>query len=96
MKPHFPTAVIQVYGPNNISRLNSILMLCDCVGERLKYKLKSPASAPKYLSVLFIRKNDSLGELGHRLFLAFFGGRLGLLHLRDCWGAVVGGDHNPL
>ena len=53
------------------------------LGIGLAYKLKSPASAPKYPCALFIRKNDSLGELGHRGFLAFFDGRLGMLHLRD-------------
>ena len=38
------------------------------------YKLISPASAPKYPCTLFIRKNESLCELGHRRFL----GRLSL------------------
>ena len=51
-------------------------MLCDCVGERrhwrshfdigFAYKLKSPASAPKYPCALLIWKDDSLGELGHQ------------------------------
>ena len=37
----------------------------------LAYKLKSPALAPKYSFALFLQKNGSLGELGHRWFLAF-------------------------
>ena len=41
------------------------------LGIGLAYKLKSPASAPSYPCALFIRKNSSLGELGHRWFLAF-------------------------
>ena len=31
----FPTAVIVVCDPIHISQVNSTLMLCDCVGERL-------------------------------------------------------------
>ena len=75
MKPLFPTAVMLVCDPIHISHLNRILMFCHCVGERLHwrshlgiglaYKLKSPASAPKYLCTLFLRKNGSLGKLGH-------------------------------
>ena len=41
------------------------------LGIGLAYKLKSPASAPKYPCALLIRKNGSLGELGHQRFLAF-------------------------
>ena len=55
MKPHFPTAVILVCEAIHISHLNTILMLCDCVGERLTLEV-----ALRYW------KNDSLGELGHR------------------------------
>ena len=81
MKPLFPTAVILVCDPIHISHLNSILMLCDCVGERLTLEvaligladiLKSPFSARKYPCALLIWKNGRLGELGHRWFLAFF------------------------
>ena len=35
------------------------------LGIGLAYKLKFTASALTYLCTLFIRKNDSLGELGH-------------------------------
>ena len=35
MKPHFPTAVILVFDLTHVSHLNTILMLCDCIGERL-------------------------------------------------------------
>ena len=76
MKTHFSTAVILLCDPIHISYLNTILMLCDCVGERrhwrsyfdigLAYKLKSPASTPKCSCALLIRKDDSLGELGHQ------------------------------
>ena len=41
------------------------------LGIGLAYKLKDPALAPKYPCALFIRKNDSLVELGHQWFLAF-------------------------
>ena len=34
------------------------------------YKLKSPVSAAKYLSDVFLQKNYSLGEMGHQGFLA--------------------------
>ena len=54
--------------------------------------VKSPALAPKYPSALFIRKNDSLGELTSMAF-SFFGGRLDLLHLRDCEGGVFVEDY---
>ena len=76
MKHLFFTAVILVCNQIHISHVNSILMSCDCVGERLSlevaltiglaYKLKSPVVAPKYSFALFLQKNGSLGELGHR------------------------------
>ena len=85
--------MIVVCDPIHISHLNTILMLCDCVGERLThlgiglaYKLKSPASAPKYPCALFILKNGSLGELGYLMVFSLFGSSLVLLHLRDCKG----------
>ena len=70
MKPHFLTAVILVCRPIHISHLNNTVMLCDCIGERLALEVAlrywSSALATKYPCALFIRKNDSLGELGHR------------------------------
>ena len=35
MKPHFPTGVILVCDLIHLSHLSTILMLSDCVGERL-------------------------------------------------------------
>ena len=64
--------------------MNSILMLGDCVGERLNLevvlgigganRLKSPVLVVKYQFLWCVshRKKRSLGELGHRGFIAFF------------------------
>ena len=54
------------------------------LGIGITYELKSQASAPMYPCTLLIRKNSRLGELGRQRFLALFGSRLALLHLRDC------------
>ena len=35
MKPDFPIGVILICDPIHLSHLSTILMLCDCVGERL-------------------------------------------------------------
>ena len=62
------------------SRLNSILMLRDCVGERLtlevvlRYgscKLVNTTSFDCKIPFMFLQKNDSLSELGHQRFIAF-------------------------
>ena len=66
-----PTAVIPVRAQDEISHLNSILMLGDCVGGRLHLGvglaslLKSPVLGLKYPFGVFLRKRDSLVELGH-------------------------------
>ena len=81
------TVVILVCDLIDISGLNSILMLGDCVGTGgrigknwhwrsyvgvgLANKLSSPVSPAKYSCGVFLRKNDNLGELGHRGFLAY-------------------------
>ena len=59
--------------------MNNTLTSGDRVGKRLAFevylgtghtnKLKSPVSAAKYLLGVFLRKNGSLGELGHQIFL---------------------------
>ena len=81
MKPLFPTAVILVCDPIHVSHLNSILMLCECFGERmtlevaLKYWsrtwIKISSFGSKYPCALFMQKKGSLSELGNQWFLAF-------------------------
>ena len=55
---------------------------------------KFQSLASKYPCALFIRKNDSLGEMTSMVF-SLFGGTLGLLHLRGCdgRGGVFGEDY---
>ena len=79
VKPLSHTAVILVGDSIDISYLNNTLTSGDRVGKRLAFevylvnghtnKLKSPVSAAKYLLGVFLRKNGSLGELGHQIFL---------------------------
>ena len=40
------------------------------LGIGLTYKLKFPVSAAKYIFGVLLRKDGSLGELGHQEFLA--------------------------
>ena len=58
------------------------------LGIGLANKQKSSVSAAKYASGVFLRKNGNLGELSIKDFQPS-GGRLGMLHLRDCRGGCV-------
>ena len=80
MKPLCPTAGTQVQALlQEESRLNSILMLRDCVGERLILEVEHRNKSCKLVNVrsfdcpcgVFLQKNDSLSELEHKGFLAF-------------------------
>ena len=99
MKPLFSTAVILVCNPIHISHLNSILMLCDCVGERLTLEV-----ALRYWSCIYIKisifgskvplcfvhtEKWQIRWIGTLMIFSLFGSRLGLLHLRDCKGACL-------
>ena len=54
--------------------------------------LKFPVLAAKYPCGVFLRKNGSLGELGHQGFIYnSFGGRLYLLQVRGCKGCCAWG-----
>ena len=99
MKSHFLTTVILVCGPIHISHLDSILMLCYCIGERLTLEI-----ALRYWSCIKI-KISSFGSnvplcfahtekcqlrwIGTSSIFSHFGSRLGLLHLRDCKGCCL-------
>ena len=73
--------MISARAQDEISHLNSILMLGDYVGERLALEValkycsckfvKSPVLGTKYPFGVFLRKRGSLDELGHSGFIAF-------------------------
>ena len=99
MKPLFITAVILVYDPIHISHLNSILILCDCAGERMTLEV-----ALKYWSCIWIKissfgskvplcfvhaEKRQLRWISKSMIFSLFGSRLGLLHLRVVREAVL-------
>ena len=99
MKPLFPIAVILGCNLIHISHLNSILMLCDCVGERLTLEV-----ALRYWSCIYIKisifgckvplcfvhtEKWQLRWNGTSMIFSLFGSRLGLSHLRDCKRACL-------
>ena len=86
-----------VCDPIHILHLNRILMLCDCVGERLALEV-----ALRYWSCIYIKisifgckvplcfvhtEKWQLRWIGTAMIFSLFGSRLGLSHLRDCKGA---------
>ena len=99
MKPLFPTAVILVCDPIHVSHLNSILMLCECFGERMTLEV-----ALKYWSRTWIKissfgskvplcfvhaEKRQLKWIGKSMIFSLFSSRPVLLHLRDCKGSCL-------
>ena len=99
MKPLFPTAVILVCDLIHISHLNSILMLCDCAGERMALEVALRYWSCRYFKISIFGSKVSLcfvytekwqiRWIGTSMIFSLFGSRLGLLHLRVCKGACL-------
>ena len=81
----------------HISHLKSILLLCDCVGERLTLEVALRNWSCIYIKIsifgwkvplCFVQTEKwQIMWIGTSMIL--FGSRLGLLHLRDCKGACL-------
>ena len=99
MKPLFLTVVILVCGSIHMSHLNSMLILYDCVGERLTLEIALSYCSCIYTKIsifgskvplCFVHTEKwHLRWIGTSMVFSLFGSRLGLLHLRDCKGACL-------